>query len=131
MDKKLNMSIGIGGPSIIMIFVVLCLTTLAALSLMTANADWKLTLKTAEAITDYYVADNEAEEILASADTSLKAGHSLETDTFVIPVSDHQNLIMTLNSEGTKYTVLSRKLVPYMQWDYDRYKTEFSDTITD
>lgn len=43
MDKKLKMSVGIGGPSIIMIFVVLSLTTLSALSLMTANSDWKLT----------------------------------------------------------------------------------------
>lgn len=131
MERKLKMSVGIGGPSIIMIFVILCLTTLGVLSLMTANADWKLTKKTAEAVTDYYTADNEAEEILASADASLQAGRSLDTDIFSIRVSGTQNLIMELESNGIHYSVLSRKLVPVSQWDYDQYKTEFNDTITE
>ena len=131
MDKKLKMGVGIGGPSIIMIFVVLCLATLGALSLMTANADWKLTQKAADAVTSYYSADNEAEEILASADASLKTGHQIDADSFTIPVSDTQNLIMELRSSGTHYTILSRKLVPKTQWDYDQYKNEYDDTITE
>ncbi|AFM00076.1 hypothetical protein Desde_1673 [Desulfitobacterium dehalogenans ATCC 51507] len=131
MDKKLKMGVGIGGPSIIMIFVALCLTTLGALSLMTANADWKLTQKAADALTEYYAADNEVEEILASVDADLKAGHPLENDSFVIPISDRQNLAVELKSEGTRYTVLSRKIMPASQWDYDQFKTEFDDSITE
>lgn len=131
MERKLKMSVGIGGPSIIMIFVILCLTTLGALSLMTANADWNLTKKTAEAVTDYYAADNEAEEILASADASLKAGRPLDTEVYSIQVSGTQNLIMELKPSGNHYSVLSRKLVPVSQWDYDQYKIEFNDTITE
>lgn len=131
MERKLKMGVGIGGPSIIMIFVVLCLTTLGALSLMTVHADWKLTQKAADAVTGYYSADNEAEEILASADASLKAGLPMEADSFTIPVSDTQKLIMKLKSDGIHYTVLSRKLVPYTQWDYDQYKTEFNDKISE
>ena len=131
MERKLKMGVGIGGPSIIMIFVVLCLTTLSALSLMTANADWKLTQKAADAVTGYYSADNEAEEILASADASLRAGHPLEADSFTIPVSDTQNLFMKLGSDGIHYTVLSHKLVPKSQWDYDQYKTEYNDRIAE
>ena len=129
MERKLKMSVGIGGPSIIMIFVILCLTTLSALSLMTANADWKLTKKTAQAVMNYYSADNEAEEILASGDASLKSGRPLDTDSFTIRVSETQDLIMKLESDGVHYSVLSRKLVPRSQWDYDQYKTEFDDGI--
>ncbi len=130
MDRKIKMGVGIGGPSIIMIFVVLCLTTLSALSLMTANADWKLSNKAADAVTDYYSADNEAEEILSATDASLSAGHPPEADTFIIPVSATQNLVMKLRSDGAQYTVLYRKLVLKTQWDYEQYQIEFDDTIT-
>lgn len=129
MDRKMKMSVGIGGPSIIMIFVILCLTTLSALSLMTANAEWKLTNKAAHAAADYYSADCEAEELLASADASLKEGLSLDTDTFTIRVSDRLGLILRLETDGTQYSVQSRKLVPRSQWDYDKYKTKFDDRI--
>ena len=45
MDKKqgqntLNTGIGVGGTSILAIFVVLCLVTLASLSLVSAQADY-------------------------------------------------------------------------------------------
>jgi len=131
MERKLKMSVGIGGPSIIMIFVVLCLTTLGALSLMTAAADFKLTKKTAEAVAGYYAADSEAEEILAAADASLKAGLSPDTDSYSIPVSDTQNLVMKLETDGAHYSVLIRKLVPKTQWDYDQYQIEYDDTLVE
>jgi hypothetical protein len=129
MDRKLKMSVGIGGPSIIMIFVILCLTTLSALSLMTANAEWKLTKKASQSVADYYSADSKAEEILASSDASLKAGLPLKADTFTVRVSENQDLIMKLGVNGMDYSVLSRKLVPRSQWDYDQYKIEFDDRI--
>jgi len=131
MDKKLKMSVGIGGPSIIMIFVVLSLTTLSALSLMTANSDWKLTKRTAQSVTDYYSADNQAEEILASTDADIKSGYPLESDSFTIFVTDKQNLVMKLEAKGSTYSVVSRKLVPVSQWDYEEFQIEFDDVIID
>ena len=113
-----------------MIFVILCLTTLGALSLMTANADWKLTEKAANAVTAYYVADNKAEETLASIDASLKLGKPIGLEKFTFPVSATQELIMQLKLDGTNYTVLSRKLVPKSQWNYDQYQTNFNDKIS-
>lgn len=129
MDKKLKMGVGIGGPSIIMIFVVLCFTTLGALSLMTANADWKLTHKVATSVTDYYTADNQAEEILASADAALKNGQPFNSDVIKIPVSDTQNMIMQLKQQGPGYVVLFRKLVPKTEWDYGDFTIDFDDTV--
>ena len=131
MDRKMKMSVGIGGPSILMIFVALSLTTLAALSLMTANADWKLTQKAADAITGYYSADSKAEEILASTDATLKEGRSPAEDSLTIPASDTQNLVMQLDITDSGYTVVSRKLVPKAQWDYDQYHTEFNDALVE
>ncbi len=48
------------------IFVVLCLTTLAVLSVVSARADMALTEKTALASKQYYAADALVEEKLAS-----------------------------------------------------------------
>ena len=63
--KQGNMGIGVGGISILAIFVVLCLATLAALSLTSAQADYTLAQKTADAATGYYEAEAKAEEKLA------------------------------------------------------------------
>ena len=57
--------IGAGGLSILAIFVVLCLTTFAALSFMTARADRTLSRKAADAARAYYAADTQAERRLA------------------------------------------------------------------
>lgn len=131
MKRKLKPGVGIGGPSIIMIFVILCLTTLAALALMTANADWKLMQKTAAAAEQFYAADNEAEEILAEADAALRAGQALQKTTFALPVSDTQKLLLIIEAQGDRAHAASRKLVPAKQWDYDLYKIEFDDRIVE
>lgn len=129
MNQKLKMSLGIGGPSIIMIFVILCLTTLGTLSLVTANADWKLTKKNSAFLTSYYKADCAAEAWLAEVDASLKEGKQPSTNTFSTPVSPLQDLVVTIQIQNTDYQVLSQKLVTNNQWNYEEYKNEFSDLI--
>ncbi|MDF2656106.1 MAG: hypothetical protein K0R19_2580 [Bacillota bacterium] len=130
MEKRFKMGIGLGGPSIIMIFVILSLTTLGALALMTAQADWKLTKRTADSVTAYYSADSKAEEILAETDAALKSGHPAN-DTFAVPVQDGQELHVKLIFSGTDYTVAVRKLVMTSQWDYDQFNIEFNDQVTE
>ena len=71
MRNKFKMSIGIGGPTIVMIFVVISLTTLGTLSLVTANSDLKLAEKTYESATNFYTADSKCEEMLANIDSVL------------------------------------------------------------
>lgn len=46
MKNKHQLPIGIGISSILLIFVILCLLTFAVLSLVSANADYKLVKKT-------------------------------------------------------------------------------------
>lgn len=129
--KKIQMSVGVGGPSIIMIFVVLCLSTLGALTFVTANADWKLTKKTAESVVSYYAADGKAEEFLAAADASLKKGEAWESDTHRIFVSDHQEFILLLAPGQETVRVLSQRLNISSEWDYQLFEEEFDGRIVE
>ncbi len=74
MNSKRGASTGVsvGGSSILLIFVLLCLTTFAVLSLVSATADKRLTDRSAVAVAEYYAADAKAEEILAGIDTALR-----------------------------------------------------------
>ena len=48
MNKQKKGMIHIGFSSILMVFTMLCLVTFATLSLITANSDYRLSLKVAE-----------------------------------------------------------------------------------
>lgn len=61
----------IGGSSILMIFLVLCLTAFAVLSLVTAAADKKLSTKNAETVKNYYDASARVQAALQQADGGL------------------------------------------------------------
>jgi hypothetical protein len=61
----------VGASSILMIFVVLCLTTFGILSYVTANADNKISTKNAETVENYYAATAIAEQKLQKIDEAL------------------------------------------------------------
>jgi hypothetical protein len=64
--KKAKKSHGIntGSISLIMIFTVLCLTVFAILTLVSANAEYKLCVKYSESIKEYYENDYNASEFI-------------------------------------------------------------------
>ena len=71
MKQKEGFRLGTGTSSILMIFVVLCLTVFGVLSFSTASADQRLTDKALDGVTAYYAADALAEEALAQIDACL------------------------------------------------------------
>lgn len=71
MKKKSLPITSIGTVSLMMIFIVLCMITFAALSLTSASSDARLGRKTAEHMTEYYTASNKAEEMLAYVDDTF------------------------------------------------------------
>lgn len=77
-DRK-PAGIGSGYLSIMMIFVVLCLTMLAALSYSTASGENKYSEKSAEYTRAYYAADLEAKRTLAEVD-GVVSGYGDYTD---------------------------------------------------
>ncbi|MGX8700863.1 hypothetical protein [Caproiciproducens sp.] len=71
MRRKGNFHLGVGASSILMIFVVLCLTTFGVLSYVTANADNRISTKNAETVENYYAAAAIAEQKLQKIDETL------------------------------------------------------------
>ena len=72
MRKQVSIGVSVGTSLILVIFVMLCLTTFAALSLVSANRDFILSQKTAASTTLYYSADSRAETRLAEIDRILQ-----------------------------------------------------------
>ncbi len=71
MSKKKSMGVNAGSSSILLIFVILCLISFATLSIVSANADYKLGQKILTRTTAYYDACNQAEESIAAIDCTL------------------------------------------------------------
>lgn len=113
----------VGGSSLLVIFAVLTLTVFALLSLSTVRADERLSLASAQAVSDYYAADCAAQEILAQ----LLAGEWVEgveqqqnLYSYCCEISDSQMLEVTVQLENEDdYTVLRWQAVSTGNWEPD------------
>ncbi len=130
MKNKFKICFGIGAPSILMIFVSLCLTTLAALALITTNANYNLAKKSAEYIQAYYSADCTVEDWICETNESLSNGKIPEIDTFKVPISDTQALEIKINIVQNNIDIISQKIIITKSWNYSDYETNFSDIKT-
>ncbi len=107
-SKKKQFGMNIGSASILLVFVILCLISFSVLSIVSANADSKLSGRVLERTTAYYNACNQAEQSLAGMDKTLQriyasseskeayftsVGHG---KSYVIPISDLQSLQVTI-----------------------------------
>lgn len=107
-SRKKQFGMNIGSASILLVFVILCLVSFAVLSIVSANADSKLSTRVLERTTAYYTACNQAEQSLAGMDHTLR--HIYESSdseeayfasvghgkSYVIPISDLQSLQVTI-----------------------------------
>ena len=116
----------VGGVSLLVVFAVLCLTVFALLALTTVQADTRLADASAQAVTDYYAADCQAQEILAR----LRRGerpegvkvHSLDPvqAEYACPISDTQELQVSVVIEADGgYRVLRWQAAPSVEWESD------------
>ena len=86
-EQKKKPIIGIGTTSIVLIFVMLCMLTFSVLSLATAQADLRLSRKSAERTTAYYDAENRINTYLpASSETSAAPAGETSADAFYTAV---------------------------------------------
>ena len=116
----------VGGGSLLVIFAVLCLPVIALLSLSTVQADGRLSDASTKALTTYYAADCQAEDILARLrDGELPEGVTVsvspEGDTYAYecPISDTQTLAVEVLLKDTTYTVLRWQAVSTADWEPD------------
>lgn len=88
-DRKNSRPAGIGTGylSLMMIFVTLCLTALAALSFSAARNEKKFSARSADYTAEYYAADLEAKRTLAEAD-SIVSGYSDYRDFMLLAELD-------------------------------------------
>lgn len=70
-DKRIISGMNVGSSSILVTFVLLCLVTFAALSYVSANSDYKLSLETSNRSKAYYEANTKAELKLAEIEETL------------------------------------------------------------
>lgn len=118
MKKKHISPPAIGGSSLLVIFAVLCLTVFSLLSLSTVLAEKRLADTAAEAVTTYYRADLEAEEIFAK----LRAGEivpnvsrSGDCYSYTCSISHNQQLEVTLQQTAEGWIVLRWQAVAQVQ----------------
>lgn len=107
-SKKKQFGMNIGSASILLVFVILCLVSFAVLSIVSANADSRLSTRVLERTTAYYAACNQAEHSLAGMDNTLRRVYEASDSedayygsvghgkSYVIPISDLQSLQVTI-----------------------------------
>ena len=123
MDKERRMRIPVvGGSSLLVIFAVLCLTVFALLGLSTVQANGRLSQASAKAVSDYYQADCQAEEVFAR----LRLGEIPEGVTesngiysYTCPISDTQQLQVELLNKDGGWTVLRWQAESVADWESD------------
>ncbi len=71
----------IGSVTLMMIFIVVCMVSFAALSLSTASADSRAAKKSAKHVINYYKASNDAEEKLANLSQALSETYAASKDS--------------------------------------------------
>lgn len=111
-----------GSALILMLFSVLCLTVLAALSLISANSQWNLATRRADSVTAYYAADLLSCEIFED----IKAGGTgiaeVVTDagaiyySYIVEIDDARNLEVLIRYENGEYQVLTWKTIQTGAW---------------
>lgn len=121
MNKKHDFSIPVvGGSSLLVIFSVLCLTVFALLSLSTVLADQRLGQASVNAVSSYYEADSQAEEIFAR----LRNGEMPpivekrgQTYQYQCTISETQTLYVELKCENNTWTVVRWQAVSETQME--------------
>ena len=100
-----------GFSTILLAFVMICIVTIAALSLLTANSDYKLSQKVAEKNSNFYIAEKEAYETLAEIDAIL------------------ENAFANANEANDYYQEIEQNLLSLEIGNYDRITGTFTYSI--
>lgn len=122
MSKEKTRLPAVGGSSLLVIFGVLCLTVFALLSVSSVQAQQRLGDASRAAVTGYYAADCQAEELLAALRRGeIPQGVTCEGDiySYACPISPTQTLAVEVRVNGEDYTVLRWQAVATEQWQAD------------
>ncbi len=144
MKKNGEVGIPIGTSLLLMVFVLICLVTFAALAFISSSNDNEMSILNAESNTEYYEAEVKAQEelrkidqLLAETSTSqglsdLKANENYSVETiegknylsFEIKVNDKESLEVTIEIKNPGqgqgyYNIEGWKLIYTGDWQED------------
>lgn len=152
---KTEYRVGIGASSILMIFIILCLTTLGVLSFASSRADLSLTSRRVAQSEAYYRGIADSQALIADVDSALYAARQAAGDdeeayiaslaaiadisefisvkesviTLKVPVGDKQRLQIDMTVGGlddaARYAVTKHYLVNVETWEPDTSITLF------
>ncbi len=126
--KREQGAVGVGTSSIILIAMTLLLTVFGILALLSARADGKLTDRTHAAAEAYYLADLQAQRILAAVDAQIAAGEPVtvegvkqngDTCEILVPIDEKRAiLIMWKPANGVdKSYMINYNVINTEAWD--------------
>lgn len=113
---------GLGISSLLVIFGVLCLCVFALLSASTVQSQQRLSRQGTQAVTGYYRADAQAQEILARLRTGQVPPAVREENglySYCCAVSETQVLQVTVRLRGSEYEILRWQTVSAADWNPD------------
>lgn len=121
MKQKSTFSLpAVGLSSLLVIFAVLCLTVFSLLSVSTVSAHQRLAQNSRQTVAGYYLADSQAEEILARLRSGeIPQGVSREGNlyTYSCPISETQTLAVWVEVEGQQYHILRWQAISTEKWE--------------
>lgn len=100
-----------GFSTILLAFVMICIITISALALLTANSDYKLSQKVAEKNSSFYEAEKQANYILSNVDQELAKAYYNSTN------------------DNSYYEDVERSMKQFKQGTYDKNTCVFSYTV--
>lgn len=112
----------VGGSSLLVIFAVLCLTVFALLGLSTVQADKRLSDASANAVSGYYAADCQAEQILAQLrEGQIPEGVRAEGNLYRYTcfISDTQTLQVEVRLQDNDWEILRWQAVSTVEGNED------------
>jgi hypothetical protein len=117
------MGLNIGSASIIMLFAVLSLTVLAALSLLSANSQYALARRSADAVSGYYAADYEASVIYERIASGDYTGVDISSDesgviyySYSVEIDSRNSLDVVLAGEDDP-SIVSWRITESGAWE--------------
>ena len=122
MNHKKEFSMNVGLPSILLIFVVLCLISFGVLSLVSANSDRKLSQKVLDRQAAYYNACNAAEENLNFIDQKLHNALVISSnqDEYISNISEIENHLSFPISDIQTLEISLEFVNPYSIQEYNK-----------
>lgn len=104
-DKSTPSFTAIGSPSLLVVFLILCLTTFAILSLSSAKSDHSFTERLAEHKSSYYNASSQAEDVAADIDRLLEQTYKSKSMTQEEYLDSLDPLLLTYEAVPLSYSV--------------------------